>query len=179
MEKEEQVYKLIRKDINDDVKNGRKKYHSDYLRKCETYLNDLCCGWNPASHSYFKRNRNDKASLMWLEMKGYFEGILEVLVQNAMAKQMIRQINTVSAEALISSAIKEAGLEFQYESQQYRAKVSIKLTPNNKLVFYLNYKKAAGLLPGAIESAKQAKELLSRLGNSASLKKCSGWEQWK
>jgi hypothetical protein len=103
---------------------------------------------------------------------------LRLLIQNAKARQMIRQINTVSAQSLISNAMKEAGLEFQYEAQQYRAKISVKLTPNNKLVFYINYKKAAELLPGAIESARQAKELLAKLGNNASFKKCNGWEQW-
>ena len=175
---QEQVYKLIRKDINDDVKNGRKKSDIDYLNRCGTYLNDLCCGWKPNSYRYFKRQRSDKAATMWLEMKGYFEGVIGVLIKDAMARHMIRQINTISAESLITSAMKEAGLEFLYEGQQYRAKVSVRLTPNNKLVFYLNYKKAAGLLPGAIESARQAKELLSRLGNSASIKKCCGWEQW-
>lgn len=175
---QEQVYKLLRKDINDDIKNGRKKSNKDYLNKCETYLNDLCCGWKPASFSYIKRRRNEKAALMWLEMKGYFEGIIDVLVQDSKAKNMIRHINTISTEALISNAMKEAGLEFLYEGQQYRAKVSVKLTPTNKLVFYLSYKKAAELLPGAIESAIQARALLSKLGNSASIKKCCSWEQW-
>ena len=175
---QEQIYKLIRKDINDDVKDGRKRSHKDYLNKCEVYLINLCNGWKPGKHRFFSSKNSHKAQEMWPAMKGYFEGIIDVLIQNAKARQMIRQINTISAESLITSAMKEAGLEFLYEGQQYRAKVSVKLTPNNKLVFYLNYKKAAELLPGAIESAIQAKELLSRLGNSASIKKCCGWEQW-
>ena len=175
---QEEIYKLIRKDINDDVKNGTKRSHNDYMSKCEAYLNDLYCGWKPGMRRLGSWKRRDGAIQQWTEIKSYFEGVINVLIQNAKAKQMIRQINTVSAQSLISNAMKEAGLEFQYEAQQYRAKVSVKLTPNNKLVFYINYKKAAELLPGAIESAIQAKELLAKLGNSASFKKCNGWEQW-
>ena len=175
---QEEIYKLIRKDINDDVKNGRKRSHNDYMSKCEAYLNDLCCGRKPGLRRLGNWRRRDEAKQQWTEIKSYFEGVIDVLIQNAKASQVIRQINTVSAQSLISNAMKEAGLEFQYEAQQYRAKVSVKLTPNNKLVFYINYKKAAELLPGAIESARQAKELLAKLGNNASFKKCNGWEQW-
>ena len=175
---QEQIYKLIRKDINDDVKNGRKKSHNDYIYKCEVYLNDLCSGWKPGFRRFVNWKHSEDAICQWPVLKSYFDGVIGVLIQDAKAKQMIRQINTVSAQSLISSSMKEAGLEFQYEAQQYRAKVSVKLTPSNKLVFYINYKKAAELLPGAIESAQQAKALLVRLGNSASIKKCSSWEQW-
>lgn len=175
---QEEIYKLIRKDINDDVKNGRKRSHNDYMSKCEAYLNDLCCGRKPGLRRLGNWRRRDEAKQQWTEIKSYFEGVIDVLIQNAKARQMIRQINTVSAQSLISNAMKEAGLEFQYEAQQYRAKISVKLTPNNKLVFYINYKKAAEQLPGAIESARQAKELLAKLGNNASFKKCNGWEQW-
>lgn len=173
-----QIYKLIRRDINDDVKNGRKRSHNDYMLKCEVYFTDLCNRWKPGSFRFAKWKHNDETATQWQLIKGYFDGVIEVLIQEAKARNMIREINTISTKSLVSSALKEAGMEFQYEAQQYRAKVSIKLTSNSKLVLYINYKKAAGQIPVAVESAKEAKELLARLGNSASFKKCTGWEEW-
>ena len=176
---QEQIYKLIRKDINDDVKNGRKKSHNDYLYKCEVYFNDLCSGWKPGFRRFVNWKHSEEAIRQWPDIKSYFDGVIGVLIQDAKAKQMIRQINTVSAQSLISSSMKEAGLEFQCEAQMYRAKVSVKLTHGNKLVFYISYKKVAELLPAAINASQQAKALLAGLGNGASIKKCSGWEQWR
>lgn len=68
---------------------------------------------------------------------------------------MKQAISAISAEALVSTAMKGAGLQYQFIAQQYRAKVAVKLNERNKVVFFLSYKKIHEQLPDVIDSAKQ------------------------
>ena len=174
-----QIHRLIRQDIREDIKMGIERSEIDYLNKCHDYLFDLCNNLAP-KFAFFsgKRKGDDYSYSFWMEMKSDFAELVASTIQSVKSQQMIKNINSASAKALVDQAMKEAGLEYQYLGQQYRAKVSVKITPTSKLIFHLNYKKINELLPEAVASAKQLKELMSKLGKGTAIYKAYSWESW-
>lgn len=175
----QQISRLIRQEIRDDIKVGIERPETDYLKKCRNFLFDLCS--NLSSKSGFlggKRKGEDNFNMLWMDMKTEMTELVASTVQSVKTQQMVRNINSAAAEALVRQAMRDAGLEYQYLGQQYRAKVAVKITPSSKLVFHLSYKKISELLPEAVESAKQMKELASRLGKGTAICKTHQWETW-
>ena len=84
---------------------------------------------------------------------------------------MQTNINAVTAKALISIAMKDAGLEYIYTAQQFRAKIEVKISSKSKLTFFVGYKKLQDELSSLVESAKTIKENMVKLGGNATIKK--------
>ena len=175
----QQIGRLIRQEIRDDIKVGIERPETDYLKKCHNFLFDLCSNLSPKS-GYLggKRKGEGNFNMLWRDMKTEMAELVASTVQSVKTQQMVKNINSAAAEALVRKAMRDAGLEYQYLGQQYRAKVAVKITPSSKLVFHLSYKNISELLPEAVESAKQMKELASRLGKGTAIYKIHQWETW-
>ena len=175
----QQIHRLIRNEIRENIKMGIERSETDYLNKCESLLYDLCNNVAPKLGFFSgKRKCDDYSYSLWVDMKTEMAEIITSTIHSVKAQQMVKNINSTSAEALVRQAMHEAGLEYQYLGQQYRAKIAVKITPTIKLVFHLSYKKINELLPEAVESAKQMKELASKLGKSTAIYKSYSWESW-
>ena len=94
------------------------------------------------------------------------------------SRKMVSEINAASAEALISAAMKEAGLKYAFFPQTYRAKVHVKINQRNKVVLYLNYKKIRDELPKAIEAIKVIIEAMEKLGSGSSIQKNTWYDNF-
>ena len=67
--------------------------------------------------------------------------------------------------------MKDAGLEYIYTAQQFRAKIVVKISSKSKLTFFVGYKKLQDELSSLVESAKVIKENMEKLGGNATIKK--------
>ena len=176
----QQISRLIRQEIRDDIKLGIERPETDYLKKCRNFLFDLCFNLSPKSGFLGgKRKGEDNFNMLWMDMKTEMTELIVSTVQSVKTQQLVKNINSTSAAAMVRQAMQEAGLEYQYLGQQYRAKVAVKITPTSKLVFHLSYKKISELLPEAVESAKQIKEMVSKLGKGTAIYKAHRWETWE
>lgn len=176
----QQISRLIRQEIRDDIKLGIERPETDYLKKCRNFLFDLCFNLPPKSGFLGgKRKGEDNFNMLWMDMKTEMTELIVSTVQSVKTQQLVKNINSTSAAAMVRQAMQEAGLEYQYLGQQYRAKVAVKITPTSKLVFHLSYKKISELLPEAVESAKQIKEMVSKLGKGTAIYKAHRWETWE
>ena len=176
----QQISRLIRQEIRDDIKLGIERPETDYLKKCRNFLFDLCFNLSPKSGFLGgKRKGEDNFNMLWMDMKTEMTELIVSTVQSVKTQQLVKNINSTSAAAMVRQAMQEAGLDYQYLGQQYRAKVAVKITPTSKLVFHLSYKKISELLPEAVESAKQIKEMVSKLGKGTAIYKAHRWETWE
>ena len=168
----ETVNKLIRSDINEDIKNNTNKSEMHYLSECLEYLNRLHNGWDPSSGWFYGgRGKNDDAYALWVDAKQELTDTITSAIKACKAKQMQMNINAVTAKVLISNKMKAAGLEFIFTAQQYRAKVEVKISAKSKLTFFVSYKKLQEELSSLIESAKSIKENMEKLGGNATIKR--------
>ena len=166
------VNKLIRSDINEDIKNNTNKTEMHYLSECLEYLNRLHNGWDPSSGWFYGgRGKNDDAYALWVDAKQELTDAITSAIKACKAKQMQMNINAVTAKVIISNKMKAAGLEFIFTAQQYRAKLEVKISAKSKLTFFVSYKKVFVELDNLIVSAKSIKENMEKLGGNATIKK--------
>ena len=175
-----EVKKLIKKDIRENIKAERRCEENTYLTRCKNYLMMICSGWKDYGHRFCGKIKNEDFSYsLWVDLKPELTEYIRSVINSCKADQMKKAVNAISAQALISSAMKEAGLEYQIEAQQYRAKVSVKLNDKSKVTFYISYKKMQEMLATVVNSAKNLKEAVSDLGKGTTLGKVYSWESWE
>ena len=169
----ETVNKLIRNDIKTDMKNNINKTERHYLSECLEYLNRLHNGWDPSKDRWYfgRNNRNDEAYALWVDAKQELSDMIISAIKASKSQQMQTNINAVTAKALISIAMKDAGMEYIYTAQQFRAKIEVKISSKSKLTFFVGYKKLQDELSSLVESAKVIKENMVKLGGNATIKK--------
>jgi hypothetical protein len=167
------VNKLIRSDIKSDIKNNINKSEKDYMSCCLEYLNKLHNGWDPNKDRWYfgRNNKNDEAYALWVDAKQELSDMIISAIKASKSQQMQTNINAVTAKALISIAMKDAGLEYIYTAQQFRAKIEVKISSKSKLTFFVGYKKLQDELSSLVESAKAIKENMVKLGGNATIKK--------
>ena len=167
------VNKLIRSDIKSDIKNNINKSEKDYMSCCLEYLNKLHNGWDPNKDRWYfgRNNRNDEAYALWVDAKQELSDMIISAIKASKSQQMQTNINAVTAKVLISIAMKDAGLEYIYTAQQFRAKIEVKISSKSKLTFFVGYKKLQDELSSLVESAKAIKENMVKLGGNATIKK--------
>ena len=85
----------------------------------------------------------------------------------------VSEINAITAKAVITARLKEAGYESEVTGQRYRAKVEVQVTRGYKLRFYVYYKNVnrEGFLDGVVRAVGRIREDLESLGHGAVLKK--------
>ena len=132
-----EIEKEIRQDIRENVKSGIEKPESHYLNACLKELGRILFGRKTRIEKWIgKQQLDDEAYALWTELKQDLSKIISKEIRAAKAQKMKVEINAVTSKALITCAMKEAGLEFQYAPQQYRAKVAVKISPKCKVKIY-------------------------------------------
>ena len=112
----------------------------------------------------------------WDSTKAYFEPRFaqqaRVFQQRYMKAEAVWTINETMAQALIIPAFKNAGLKAKVFPQRYRAQVFVCIG-DRTLRFYIPYKELGreGLMEGVINSVKEIKDALSRLGRDVKISK--------
>lgn len=175
------IHQLIRKDIRDDINMGVEKPESHYINECKNHFSTLQSGLPASLGRFFGKSKKEVqlALEMWRELEMDLKGLIPTIILGVKADQMKTNINAVTTKALVKSKMTEAGLEFHFIEQRYRAKIEVRVSDISKLTFYLNYKKAMELLPRVIESAKAIRDSIAILGKTAMIGRISGWEHWE
>ena len=175
------IHQFIRKDIRDDINRGVELPESHYMDECKNHFSMLHSGIPSTLGRFFGKSKKEVqlAIEMWKALEIDLKGLIPAIILSVKADQMKTNINAVTTKALVKSRMTEAGLEFIFIEQRYRARIEVKVSDISKLTFYLNYKKAMELLPGVIESAKAVKENIAILGKTAMICRTSGWEHWE
>jgi hypothetical protein len=85
----------------------------------------------------------------------------------------VSEINAITAKAVITARLKEAGYESEVTGQRYRAKVEVRVARGYTLRFYVSYKNVnrEGFLDGVIQAVGRIQTDLENLGHSVVLKK--------
>ena len=182
-EKEQYIAKiqqLIRPEMRENIKCGFEKSEIEYLERCRKLFISMHTGKPTALVRFFGNGKKDEQILeQWKELEPEVSHMLSGTLRSIKAQQMKSAINAVTAKSLIMCGMADAGLQFAFTAQRYRAKIEVKVSDTSKLVFYVNYKKAIEVLPTVIESAKIIKENIGKLGSGALINRICGWENWE
>lgn len=108
---------------------------------------------------------------IWKEILPEVMSIVDRLIQEYKHKKLTKDIRATTAKAVIKAAMQEAGIRHHFVGQTHRAKVSVLITQNRALTFYISYKKLHEQLPGIVESLKLIRQELESLGNNVSINK--------
>lgn len=175
------IQQSLRKEIKDDLKYGLTRNENDYLESCKNYFSVLQSGLPSTLGRFFGKSKKEimQAQELWAEIKQEMIQFIPDIIKGVKVEMMKGDIRAITAKSLTECAMAEAGLQFHFIEQRYRAKVVIKVTDASKLTFYLNYKKAPELLPSIVEAAKAIKENISKLGKTATVSKINSWEKWE
>ena len=176
------VRKHIEERIRENVKQGIEVSESDYLDQALSYTKTLYKSVTEKRTSkmmYFWRSSDlEDVMAIWNSIRPELEKCIPKAIMNYRSRRMVSEINAVSAEAMVSAAMKEAGLKHLFEAQLYRAKVRVQITEKSKIVIYLNYKKINDELPKAIESLKRLVAILDEMGAGTSIQKIMWYEKF-
>ena len=183
-EKEQYIAKiqqLIRPEMRENIKCGFEKSEIEYLERCRKLFISMQTGKPTALVRFFGNGKKEELQTLelWNELKPEVSRMLSGTLRSIKAQQMKSAINAVTAKSLIMCGMADAGLQFAFTAQRYRAKIEVKMSDTSKLVFYVNYKKAIEVLPTVIESAKIIKENIGKLGSGALINRICGWENWE
>lgn len=183
-EKEQYIAKiqqLIRPEMRENIKCGFEKSEIQYLERCRKLFYSMKSGTPTALARFFGNGKKEEQQTheLWKELEPEVNLMISGTLRSIKAQQMKSAINAVTAKSLIMCGMADAGLQFSFTAQRYRAKIEVKLSDTSKLVFYVNYKKAIEVLPTVIESAKIIKENIGKLGSGAVINKICGWESWE
>lgn len=120
----------------------------------------------------------DKITKIWNDISPEVQKHISERIKHYRSHRIAVEINQLTAKVRISESMDEAGLKYIIIPQTHRAKVAVKISSNNKLIFYLNYKKMNEELPRVVEAAKSMIILMESFGSSASVQKMMPYENW-
>lgn len=120
----------------------------------------------------------DKITKLWNDISPEVQKHISERIKHYRSRRIAVEINQLTAKVRISESMDEAGLKYIIIPQTHRAKVAVKISSNNKLIFYLNYKKMNEELHRVVEAAKSMISLMESLGSSASVQKMMPYENW-
>lgn len=179
----ERVKKELGTEIREKIKAGIDISESECLDIGLKFLKRIYAG-EPVNQSFSRRFFTwssydlDNVTKIWKEIKPEIEEFIPICIKKNKGNRMVREINQVTADALIRKAMNEAGLRYLFIPQAYRAKIAVKLNDKSKVIFYISYKKLNDELPKAIENIKSIIDHMNLLGNGASIQKIMRFEVW-
>ena len=125
----------------------------------------------PRPFSFKRDEAAAKAEKAALEaLLAHFKGVLTertILVRDRYVKsRKVSEINAITAKAVITARLKEAGYESVVTGQRYRAKVVVQVARGYRLRFYVSYKNVCreGFLDGGVGAVGRIREDLDSLG---------------
>ena len=120
-----------------------------------------------------------KITKLWGELEPELTACIDKHLHEFKHKKLTKDIKATTAKAAIRAAMQEAGIKHQFVGQTHRAKVSVLLTENKALTFYVSYKNLNEQLPPIIKSLKLIKQELACLGNNISINKVYNIAEWE
>ena len=175
-----ELKKLLTFDIRETVKSGADVSEGYLVNKAYNYLERLVLGEHISRVRLFNRRTKDQTDLeeTWNMIKEDVQKHIADTIKNCRSKKMVTEIRQITAQTQITEAMNATGLKYQILLQTYRAKVAVKLSETNKVIFYVSYKRTAEDLDRCIPAAKSLIELVERLGKCAAIQKIMPYENW-
>lgn len=109
-------------------------------------------------------------------IQAYFAGRLtertQEIKQRYLKGRKVREINAITAKALITSAFADAGMEAKVSAQRYRACVMVNVAKGRYLRMYVRYRDLSDpdLMDKVLSAVADLKDVLERLGPGACVK---------
>lgn len=132
----------------------------------------------PRPHCFRRDEAVAKAEKATLEaLLAHFRGTLMQrtipIRDRYLRSRKVSEINAITAKAVITARLKEAGYESEVTGQRYRAKVEVRVARGYTLRFYVSYKNVdrEGFLDGVIQAVGRIQADLESLGHGVVLKK--------
>lgn len=181
-EYQEKIQKYLEQEIKDDLKAGKDTSESIWMERALQHLKHLYSGvpgWWSGSRTFVWKDKDIRTVTgIWQKVNPQVQTLIPEIIRKYKTKMMVTEINALTAQALISSAMEEAGLHYYFIPQTHRAKVLVRINDRNKMVFYVSYKRIREELPGRVAAAKSMVSLMNSLGKGASVQKLMAYENW-
>lgn len=168
----------IREDIKSGIEPAESKYMESALACMKVLFKNDTERHGSSPFRFWSGTSLHDANKIWEDISPELARSIPETIMKYKSRKMVTEINAVSSEALISAAMKEAGLKYDFTAQTYRAKVSVKINEKHKIIIYLNYKKINDELPKAIESLKTLVATLQTMGNGISIQKIMWYDNF-
>ena len=165
--------------IKQDVNSGIDRPVTTYLQCALETLKRRYQAMNKWGHQPWSSESTAKTTKLWGELEPKLAASIEKHLYEFKHKKLTKDIRATSAKATIRAAMQEAGLKHQFVGQTHRAKVSVLLTKNKALTFYVSYKKLNEQLPHIIKSLKLIRQELECFGNNISINKVYNIAEWE
>ena len=165
--------------IKADVNHGNERSQMEYLDWAHDNLKrryQIVNKWSRFK-AWTLEDRKD-VTRVWMEIKPEIMKAIEEFLHDFRHKKLTKEIKATTAKAAIKAAMQEAGLRHRFSGQTHRAKISVLLTHNRALTFYISYKKLHEQLPLAVESLKRIRQELDSLGGDVSINKALNTGEW-
>ena len=168
----EEVSKVLKPVIKNDVEAGQNRSFNQYLdRALEVVKNRYKGQNNMGSFGFWTGHNKREIVMLWEEITPQVLAMIEGWLRDFRSKKMMKEIKMASAKALVKEAMEQAGLDYKFEGQTYRAKISVLLAPGRALTMYIAYSKINEQLEGVVKSLKVIIGELENLGKNFSINK--------
>ena len=158
--------------IKNDVTAGYNRPYNLYLdRALEIVKNRYKDVNKMGSFGFWSAHNKREIIQLWEELTPEIAAMIEETLKQSRSKNMMKQIKVASAQALVKEAMEQAGLNYKFEGQMYRAKISVLLAPGRALTVYIAYSKINEQLAGVVESLKLIVDEVQKLGKNISINK--------
>lgn len=172
-----ELKKLLTRDIKEMMKSGADVSESYFVKKARRYLEKMHLPVRVAGMTTIM-TRSSCAPIVWEKIGPEIEKHISDTLKQYRSKKMVTEIRQLAAKAQIEEVMKGTGLTYLIFPQTYRAKVAVRLGRNNKVIFYVSYKRTAEDLDRGVKSAKALVELVESLGTGVSIQKLMPYENW-
>lgn len=166
------VKDVLKPIIKNDIAAGYDRPLNQYMdRALEVVKNNYKSNKGMKAFGFWSGQNKSDIVHLWEDLSPQVVTLIESLVKEFRSKKMMKEIKAASAKALVKEAMEQAGLDYKFEGQAYRAKISVLLAPGRALTVYIAYSKINEQLAGVVESLKVIVGELEKLGKNFSINK--------
>ena len=169
----------LKDDIRYNISAGVELPLTDYLDKMLNIMKRRYESMNKWGRFHtWSRESLQEVVHIWEEAKPELIKKLEDYIKQCKSRKMTKDIKIVSSRILIKTTMEEAGLQYRFEGQTYRAKVTVRISDTRALIVYIPYSKINENLPRTMEAIKLIREQFEILGKNTTLAKVSRYDNW-
>lgn len=175
------ITQSVRLIINSDIHSGQNMTEAYYLSKAAEYGKAFYEMDNSGSRkrlSIWKREFGKGYEQIWKDIFPEVSDFILKTLEKAKKRKLIKDINAMSAQAVISEAMGKAGLKFHLTAQAYRAKIEVKVSEKCKALFYIKYKLINEEIGHVVATATSLRALIASMGEGGSIYEIRKWERW-
>jgi hypothetical protein len=176
------ITKTIRQIINTDILSGHNVTEPQYLEHARGYALEFYEKKNNSAKrrmSIWRKEFDKDFNLIWEDIWPEVLDFIQATVARGKKRKLIKDINAMSAKAIITEAMEKAGLKFILTAQAYRARIEVKLSEKCKALFYLKYKLINEEIGHVVETATSLRTLIASMGKDGSIYEIRRWEKWE